>query len=244
MKKLLIAAMISAVCGNAALAAGEDKTPNEAVPAPVQEQEIHGKIIAYDGGTIYIVQEEQGQTRRVDLGPKGGRLLMLTPFTVQGIQKWDKQGVYWQAQPVQYEDPDPFSDYAAARNAAAAEAAAHEVDETERDAAFYHGSTQSIQDGYYVNQASGDIRTADYADVTGLDLTVLPEGPKVFFVGRAVQTIETDRVMLFWDAKGQKVPVVLNGAYAPLGQRCTVYGTIHHDGDQVCILLDALISVA
>ena len=45
-------------------------------------------------------------------------------------------------------------------------------------------------------------------------------------------TVKKDEVMKFWGGPkvGGHINVVMNGAYVPLGQRSTVYGTVKDDG--------------
>ena len=47
--------------------------------------------------------------------------------------------------------------------------------------------------------------------------------------------------MEFWNIRNVKVNVYMNGAYVPLGQRCTIYGTVREDGT---ISLERMDSVA
>ena len=47
---------------------------------------------------------------------------------------------------------------------------------------------------------------------------------------RPIKTIEKDTLMEFWNIRNAKVNVYMNGAYVPLGQRCTIYGTVREDG--------------
>ena len=67
-------------------------------------------------------------------------------------------------------------------------------------------------------------------------------GQKIAFVGSAVATVKKDEVMKFWGGPkiGGHINVVMNGAYVPLGQRSTVYGTVNDDG---MISLDRLDSI-
>ena len=57
----------------------------------------------------------------------------------------------------------------------------------------------------------------------------------------AAKGIEKDTLMEFWNIRNAKVNVYMNGAYVPLGQRCTIYGTVREDGT---ILLERMDSVA
>lgn len=73
--------------------------------------------------------------------------------------------------------------------------------------------------------------------------TNLDSGTKVAFKGRAIQTVVDRQVMLFWDTKGNAVNVKMNGAYCPLGQRCSIYGTWENGDEGAYINLDYMESL-
>lgn len=71
--------------------------------------------------------------------------------------------------------------------------------------------------------------------------TTLGDGRNMVSGGVSIRTIEKDTLMEFWNIRNAKVNVYMNGAYVPLGQRCTIYGTVREDGT---ILLERMDSVA
>ncbi len=83
-----------------------------------------------------------------------------------------------------------------------------------------------------------------YVSVSLLDLGTLKAGTRVKFKVSALESVVPERVVNFWDWKA-KAKVRMNGAYAPLGQRCTVYGTVQkaEDGSSY-INLERMESVA
>lgn len=220
MKKLCAAVLLglTAVTGMA----GAEEAVVSPEPARVT---LAGEVLAYEGGTMYLVGGGE-VVMRTDLGEKGGRLLRHTPFTVTGVMEEDEKGPYLRMEKVDYSDPAPLADYRAAWTASSAAVSdTAETGDAGRDAAYDHGAASSASAAFYVS-GRADLDTSLYAESRAADLADMEEGAKVSVVGRAVRTVEEERVMLFWDAENAPVEVVMNGAYIPLGQRCTVYGTV------------------
>lgn len=202
-----------------------------------------GEIRGFEAENVYLLQTTAGETVRVDLGERGGRLMWRTPLALTGEMASDAKGAYVDVHTVDYADVDPYAEYYAARGVKAPSAASVSVD-NDRDAAYYHGSADSAESGYYVKGQAENFDSSAYKEASASEIAGLSAGTKVKFVGRAIATVKTDEVMTFWDAKHAEVPVVLNGTYAPLGQRCTVYGTVEVLDGKKCVSLVRLESVA
>ena len=142
---------------------------------------------------------------------------------------------------VEYADPDPIAEYMTGRRTSAETAAAATETEGTRDAAYFHDAIAS-GGAYYADGKNVD--TGAYAPVSAAALAEMETGTKAAVLGRAVKTAVPDEVVLFRDSGGTDIPVRLNGAYMPLGQRCTVYGTVQREEGTLILSLDRVDSVA
>lgn len=204
---------------------------------------VAGEICGYAGGNTYTLLTAAGETVQTDLGPKGGRLLWRTPLAVTGTYE-ERQGIpVLVMERIDYKEVDPYGEYAAAKNRHPAAAEAAVKAESLRDPAYDHSPVVSGNPSYYVNDQKKNIDLSAYEAVTAASVGARKDGEAVYFEGRAVETIEPDTVMLFWDKANQPVAVRMNGAYAPLGQRCTIYGTVVHENGEVLVSLDQLVSI-
>lgn len=231
MKKLCAAVLLGLIAVSG-LAGAEES----AVSAAEETVTIRGEILGWEENNFCLISGEDG-ILRADLGKKGGRLLRHTPFTVTGTMESDEKGPYLKMEKVEYTDPDPLLEYASAGETASVNGEVQqETRSGGRDAAYFHGSVASDSTSHW---ADGNIevdRTA-YSECRAADILTMETGMKVCFLGRAIRTVVQDQIMLFWDAEGTAVKVVMNGAYIPLGQRGTIYGTVQkQDGENVLSL--------
>lgn len=238
MKKLCLAVLLGLTA--AAGVAGAEEAAVSPAPETVT---IQGEVLAYEGGTMYLVGNDETIVR-TDLGRKGGRLLRHTPFTVTGTMEADETGTYLKMESVDYADPDPLAEYASARKAEAGAAAANaaESQAAGRDAAYFHGAAASASPSYFVS-GNTELDREAYSECSAADIPAMEAGAKVRFSGRAVRTVVPDRVMLFWDTEGTPVKVIMNGAYIPLGQRGTLYGTVQKQDEANVVVLDLVESI-
>ena len=236
MKKLCLAVLLGLTA--AAGAAGAEEAAVSPAPETVT---LRGEVLAYEGGTMYLVGNDE-TILRTDLGEKGGRLLRHTPFTVTGTMEADEAGTYLKMESVDYADPDPLAEYAAARKAEAAAETAASSPADGRDAAYFHGEAASASPDYF---ASGNMEVdrSAYPECRAAEILTMEEGAKVRFSGRAVRTVVPEQVMLFWDTEGTPIEVVMNGTYIPLGQRGTLYGTVQKRNASNVVVLDLVESV-
>lgn len=224
--------------------AGATFHPVEQDKGNIRDTTVVGEIYQYEKDNMYILFTESGEKIRVDLGDRGGRLLWRTPFSVTGKYESDKNGNYLKADRIEYRDPDPFSDYEKARKVKEEVATEKISAVADRDPAYYHGSANSVLSKYYMKGDISNFHPEAYKAITAVELPNLDEGAKVTFTGRAVATLEKDHSMIFWDSTNKVIPVLMNNAYAPLGQRCMIYGTIVKSGETVYVSLTQLESVA
>lgn len=234
MKKVYLALILGLLAWNSVSA----ETP-AAVPAQ-EKVTVSGELLRWQGGTMWLIGDETNAVR-ADLGKKGGRLLRHTPVTVTGTMQEDENGPYLVMECVEYADPDPIAEYMTGRRTSAETAAAATETEGTRDAAYFH---DAIAPGgaYYADGKNVD--TGAYAPVSAAALAEMETGTKAAVLGRAVKTAVPDEVVLFRDSGGTDIPVRLNGAYMPLGQRCTVYGTVQRKEGTLILSLDRVDSVA
>lgn len=202
---------------------------------------VAGEIYGYAGGNTYTLLTAEGETVQADLGPRGGRLIWRTPLAVTGTYEERQEGPVLVMERIDYEEVDPYKEYSGAKVRRPAAGAAVKA-ESLRDPAYDHGPAVSGDPSYYVNDQK-NIDLASYAPVTAASVGEKKDGDAVYFEGRAVWTIEPDTVMLFWDRANQPITVRMNGAYAPLGQRCTIYGTVVREKENVLVSLDRLVSI-
>lgn len=239
MKKLCIAVLLglSAAVG---LAGAEEP----AVSPAKEPVTVRGEILAWEEGNFCLIGHDEG-ILRADLGERGGRLLRHTPFTVTGTMEVDEKGPYLKMERVEYADPDPLAEYASARDAAGAAADTERVAESAsagRDAAYFHGSAVSATPAYFAD-GQMTLDRAAYPECRASEILTMEPGAKARFLGRAVRTVVPEQIALFWDAEGTPIEVVMNGAYIPLGQRGTVYGTVQEQEGKKVFVLDLVESL-
>lgn len=147
----------------------------------------------------------------------------------------DEKGPYLKMERVDYRDPDPLAEYGAAKSSAAAAAISAEEGTADNTYAV------SEDPNYFTSGAKAIDKTA-YTPAQAKDLAIMDEGARAAVTGRAIR--ETARGLLFWDEENAPVDTVMNGVYAPLGQRCTIYGTVHHEEGTMVLSVDRVESVA
>ena len=196
---------------------------------------IQGQIVGYETctkeSTIALVETTDG-IQRVELGPRGGRLLKLTPYGMKGTLKTDENGTYLDVSSIDYYDADPYAEYyeTADKLAKARGDMAKKGVKYDRDAAYSHDNITSDQKAYLTQHAK-DVDPADYTVSTAKGLKDLKAGTKVALKGRCVMTISKEKdLMEFWDTEMKRVTLHMNGLYVPLGQRCTILGVLQEDG--------------
>ena len=225
----------------AAVAAVENAEP---AAAEWKEATVRAGITGHEAGTIYKLTDTDGKVIRADLGKHGGKMLNKVLFTATGTMKTDEKGEYLKVKHVEYKDPlatiqvngkNPLANKMKARS---------HKSSSERDAAYFHEGINSTNTNFYENQVTGAQPKEAYAPASFLDLGSMKAGTRVQCKASALETIVPDKVVNFWDHKA-KVKVQMNGAYAPLGQRCTLYGTVQKAEDgSFYIYLERLESVA
>jgi hypothetical protein len=205
-----------------------------------QEIKVQVSITGHESGNIYKVTDAEGKVLRVDLGKHGGRMLNRHPFMIVGEIKQDEKGELIEMKRVEYEDPVVQIEKAAAKAAEEEENALEVVND--RDIAYSHELSKSHNKHYYTYNMANVEDLSAYKEVSITEIEKEEAGTKVAFVGSAVATVKKDEVMKFWGGPkiGGHINVVMNGAYVPLGQRSTVYGTVNDDGT---ISLDRLDSI-
>lgn len=201
-------------------------------------------ITGHEAGRIYKVTDEKGNVLRADLGKHGGRMLNRQPFLLIAEVDKDEQGEVLKLKKVEYADPAPLIEKQATQAAPAAVGQEQAVTDSPRDTAYGHALSKSHQKGFYQNNM-GNVADSDLTAYKKVDVTALASeaaGMKVAFVGSAVTTVKKDEVMRFWGGpvKGGYVEVIMNGAYVPLGQRSTVYGTVQENGSVSLERLDSV----
>ena len=253
-KKRIMAALLGGALTMMSVAAfaaepaakAEDSVKAEpAAAAEWKEATVRAAITGHEAGPIYKLTDAEGKVIRADLGKYGGKMLNKVAFTATGTMKADEKGEYLKVKHVEYKDPlaaiqvnrsNPLSKQMQAR--------LRRKSGGERDAAYFHKGINSTNANYYENQVTGAKERDAYAPVSLLDLDTLKAGTRVQFKASALESVVPEQVVNFWDRKA-KAKVQMNGAYAPLGQRCTVYGTVQkaEDGSSY-IYLERLESVA
>ena len=199
------------------------------------------KIVGHETGTIYRVTDAAGHELRMDLGKHGGRMLNKHPFIVKGQVMEDEKGQLIKMEKVEYKDPAVQIEKAAQRAGDGTEENLVNIHEG-RDAAYAHALSQSHNAYYYTYNMTNVQDTSQYKPVAVTEIAQQPAGTKIAFTGSAVATVQKDEIMRFWGGPkaGGHVDVVMNGAYVPLGQRSTVYGTLNEDGAVVLELLESV----
>ena len=119
--------------------------------------------------------------------------------------------------------------------------------EIERDKAFYHPLPQSENKHFFVvnpgNITESDLINYVYISARVLQSGILPIGTKVYLTGRNVTTYK-ENIMNFWDSQMQEIKVHMNGAYIPLGQRGSFYGTIQKNEEGYYLSLECVQSIS
>lgn len=212
----------------------------EAKEKSTQEITVQVAITGHESGNIYKVTDTEGNVLRADLGKHGGRMLNRHPFMLIGEIKQDEKGELIEMERVEYQDPVVQIEKAAAKAVSEEENVLEVVDD--RDIAYSHELSKSHDKHYYTYNMANVEDLSAYKQVSITDIEKEEAGTKIAFVGSAVATVTKDEVMKFWGGPkiGGHINVVMNGAYVPLGQRSTVYGTVNNDGR---ISLDRLDSI-
>ena len=212
----------------------EDKEKSE------QEIKVQVSITGHESGNIYKVTDAEGKVLRVDLGKHGGRMLNRHPFMIIGEIKQDETGEFIEMKRVEYKDPVVQIEKAAAKAVAEEENVLEVVNDS--DIAYSHELSKSHDKHYYTYNMANVEDLSGYKEVSITEIEKEEAGTKIAFVGSAVAMVTKDEVMKFWGGPkfGGHINVVMNGAYVPLGQRSTVYGTVKDDGT---ISLDRLDSI-
>ena len=239
-KKLMTAAItlaLSTACALTAFAATDAKT--EAAKEAAEDMTLRVRITGHEKGTIYKVTTPDGQELRMDVGKHGGRMLNRHYFIAKGEMKTDEKGDYYKMKKVEYKDPVVRIQQESERKPEEIVNSA-KID-TDRDVAYFHENPVSDRQNFYQNNVANVTDLSAYKKVELEDIKDTPTGTKVAVVVRPIRTIEKDTLMEFWNIRNAKVNVYMNGAYVPLGQRCTIYGTVREDGT---ILLERMDSVA
>ena len=197
---------------------------------------LQGQIVGYEtctvDSTMALFETADGAVKRVQLGKHGGRLLKLTPFEMKGVLKTDETGEYLDVTQVDYLDPDPYGEYRETQEklAKAKGVASEKSLDNGRDVAYSHDNITS-DDPTTLMQHSKDVDPADYEAAAIPNLKDLEKGTKVALEGRCVRTVDKDKdIVEFWDKDLKAVNLKMNGVYVPLGQHCTILGTVEEDG--------------
>ena len=240
---LTMMSLVAFAAEPAAEAAVEKAEP--AAATEWKEATVRAGITGHEAGTIYKLTDAEGKIIRADLGKHGGKMLNKVPFTATGTMETDEKGEYLKVKHVEYKDPvaaiqvnrsNPLSKQMQTRLG--------KKSSGDRDAAYFHERINSSNANFYENQVTGAQPKEAYAPAGFLDLDAMKAGTRVQCKASALETVVPDKVVNFWDHKA-KVKVQMNGAYAPLGQRCTVYGTVQKAADgSSYIYLERLESVA
>ena len=220
---------------------GVSSAAEQAVPGDAAAVTMQVKIVGHEAGTIYRVTDAEGHELRMDLGKHGGRMLNKHPFIVRGQVVEDERGRLIKMEKVEYKDPAVQIEKAAQRAGDGTEDTLVDV-HAGRDAAYDHALSESHNAYYYTYNMANVQDTSQYKPVAVTEIAQQPAGTKIAFAGSAVATVEKDEVMRFWGGPkaGGHVDVVMNGAYVPLGQRSTVYGTLNEDGTVLLELLESV----
>ncbi|MBQ9698896.1 MAG: hypothetical protein IJV46_10170 [Acidaminococcaceae bacterium] len=222
---------VSCICA-AAFAASEKTVSGE-------EMSMRVRITGHERGTIYKVTTADGRELRMDVGKHGGRMLNRHFFTAKGEMKTDDKGEYFKMKTVQYKDPVVRIQQESEKMPKTIENSA-KID-SERDVAYFHDNPVSDQNRFYQNNVANVTDTSIYQAVELEEIKGLAEGTKISIIVRPIKTIEKDTLIEFWNIRNAKVNVHMNGAYVPMGQRCTIYGTVMGDGS---VSLERMDSVA
>ena len=222
--KLMTAAItlaLSAACAVTAFAA------EDTAKAAAEDITMRVRITGHEKGTIYKVTTPDGQELRMDVGKHGGRMLNRHFFNAKCEMKTDEKGEYFKMKKVEYKDP-------VVRIQQESERKPQEIKnfakiDNDRDVAYFHENPVSDQNRFYQNNVANVTDLSAYKKTELEDIKDTPAGTKVAVVVRPIKTIEKDTLMEFWNIRNVKVNVHMNGAYVPLGQRCTVYGTVNED---------------
>ncbi|MDY6028947.1 MAG: hypothetical protein SPI71_01620 [Acidaminococcaceae bacterium] len=207
--------------------------------------QLRGEICEFEADNIYKMVTTNGEIVRVDLGKHSGRMLNRTPFDVTGTMIRDEKGLVLKMSNMNYKDPDPFAEYFADLEKIKKPQKGGLNLEQIRDSAFDHELPLSDNRIVYQNNVKKltPQQLQNYTVLAVSQLKTKDKGAKVVFKGRAIQTVVDREVMEFWDAAGDSVDVVMNGAYCPLGQRCFIYGTLSESEKKIRIDLDYMESV-
>lgn len=210
-------------------------------PEEAQEITMQVKIVGHERESIYKVTDAEGKELRIDLGKHGGRMLNRHPFTVTGYFIKDENGQLLKMQKVEYKDPvvqiEKTAQIGKSQQKEKIQAA-----EPARDAAYEHELSKSHNKYYYTYNMAGVQDKSLYQSIAVTEIAKQKTGSKIAFVGNAVATVKKDAIMRFWGGAkaGGHVDVVMNGAYVPLGQRSTVYGTLNADRTVSLELLESM----
>lgn len=208
---------------------------------------IKGYISSFVGGNIYIITDENGDTLAVDLGKHGGKLLHRTPFVVIGQVADNGKKVCLVADKIIWNDFNPDEEYFTYKANNSSIESPKVLLEIERDKAFYHPLPQSENKHFFVvnpgNITESDLINYVYISARVLQSGILPIGTKVYLTGRNVTTYK-ENIMNFWDSQIQEIKVHMNGAYIPLGQRGSFYGTIQKNEEGYYLSLECVQSIS
>lgn len=199
------------------------------------------KIVGHERENIYKVTDAEGKELRVDLGKHGGRMLNRHPFTVTGYVVEDENGKLLKMQKVDYKDPVVQIETTSQADAKNSEEKLLPA-EAAMNAAYGHKLSKSHNKYYYTYNMADVQDKSLYQIIAVTEIAQQKPGTKIAFVANAVSTVKNDVVMRFWGGAkaGGHIDVVMNGAYVPLGQRSTVYGTLNDDGTVSLELLESV----
>lgn len=157
------------------------------------------------------------------------------------------EGLYLAADEVIWRDFNPYEDYFNSWYKAQGKADAPAIKvENDRDAAYFHPPIESENKRFLLDNPA-KLTEADYAAYAAVPVAEVtggryPVGTKVAVTGRNVATYGDD-TMTFWDRQMHEVRIRMNGAYAPLGQRGTFYGTVQKNDQGYYVSLDCMESI-
>ena len=219
-KTALVALAACALCGSVWAAP-------EAEQGTAQEDGktvLHGQIVGFEAGQIWVVEQPNGARVRADLGKHGGRLWRLKDMDFYGWLIRDERGLLFKMDKVEFEDP-AVDERRPRRGDGDGMISSKKQDD--RDVAFYYPDQVPTDNKSYVTQNLQGVQDLSvYSSITANQLAGQNAEAKVVIKGRPIRTIIKDKEMLFWDEHNQPYRVVMNGGFIPLGQRCFTYGTV------------------
>lgn len=226
MKTMMAAVLLSLAAAGSNIYAADSAAAEQ---QEAREINVRVAITGHESGRIYKVKDESGQMLRADLGKHGGRMLNNHAFLLTAEVLQDEKGELLYLKHVDYQDPEVLIAKKTAQAQEITESAVEAGDE--RDVAYGHVLSSSDDKSFYQYNVAKVTDLSIYKNIAVSDISKEEAGAKVAFSASALATVKKDEIMRFWGGAGRGgfVEVEMNGAYVPLGQRSTVYGTVLPD---------------